>query len=198
MGHVYHSGVGKPHTGDAIQRAPRAPDSADIAALADFDALLQEPPIAGPKGWTDDLERAAIARCCIGTPPPIALVSCGVGRTQAFAWLSDEPPEGYKSACLALAERLKRASDWMEANALARINAAAAADPKQWTALAWILERSRGYVVKQNQQDGPSIVVNIGSVNVTSGAPRAQLREAVDEVIDAVPMLTEGRKPDPA
>lgn len=159
-----------------------------------LDEHLSQPPIDGPKPWSDDVERIAISHALRASSAQTALVAAGVAPSTASAWLSDDPPPCYQSACIALSARLKRAEEACTADILGRIYLASS-DPKLWTAGAWILERSRGYVVKQNAQDGPSIVVNIGHMSV--GTNR-QLREAVGDVIDAVPMLLPERKPDPA
>lgn len=165
------------------------------ASLHKLDSLLSEAPIPGPKPWSDELERAALVRCANASNPHLALSSCGVPPGTASDWLSDHPPDAYRSACTALRNRLKSAWDWCETDLLERIRLASL-DPKHWTAAAWILERSRGYVVKQQQQDGPSIVVNIGRLELVQGAPRAglpvrqhrELPAAEDAVIEAMPV----------
>jgi len=153
-----------------------------------FDRLLDEPPIPGPKPWSDELERAAVAACAYATPHVVALRSYGVSNRSAYEWLSDEPPAAYRSACLALAARLKNASSWCERSLLARI-VAAGSDPKTWQANAWILERSKSFsqqyiAVEAQGIGGPSTVVNIGTLNVVQGErPRISWRDDT-EVID--------------
>jgi len=159
-----------------------------------FDRLLDEPPIPGPKPWSDELERAAIAACAYATPPAVALRSYGVGYNTAYEWLSDDPPAAYRSACVALAGRLKNASSWCERSLLARI-ASAGSDPKFWQAHAWILERSKAFsqqyiAVEAQGIGGPSTVVNIGTLQVIQGErPRISWRDD-PEVIDT-PALVE-------
>lgn len=152
-----------------------------------FDALLLEDPIPGPKPWTDELERAAIAGCAYACPPLVSLKSLGVASPTASAWLSDDPPEAYRSACLALAERLKKASSWCERSLLARI-AIAGSEPRFWTASAWLLERSKAfshqYVAAIDPSAlGPSIIVNVGQL-VVNHAPERSLPNRAD-IIDA-------------
>jgi hypothetical protein len=103
----------------------------------------------------------------------------GIAHATADTWLSDEPPEMYRSACLALAGRLKAAQDASEKMLLGRI-LRASEDPRHWTAGAWILERSRGYIVRQDRGEGPQVVVNIGVLHV------GERRDTpVSQIIDA-------------
>ena len=63
----------------------------------------------------------------------------------------------------------------------------AAQDPRYWTAAAWTLERKHGYVVQQQQLTGPSVVVNIGTLNVGKGElPRISWRDEPILEIEAV------------
>ena len=165
------------------------------AWLTRVDALLEAPPIPPPKPWTDDVERAAIHRCALGTPPLVALRSFGLPSSTAESWLCDEPPPTYLSACRALSERLKCAGNLCESELLARIHSASL-DPKHWTAAAWWLERSRGYIVKQASALGPAIVVNVGIIQAAD-TPRIQVRsdpqriiDVVDDVVEATSVLT--------
>lgn len=163
-----------------------------VDAVTTYDDILAAPPIPQPKPWTDALERAAIAGGLGSCSPHVALTSIGVPPTTANTWLSDEPPEAYARACLALRERLKAAQDASERMLLGRIQAASQ-DPRYWTAAAWILERSRGYVVKQNGENGPNIVVNIGSITMNQ-AKDTPIRQIVEgEVVAALPERTEPR-----
>lgn len=156
-----------------------------LAGVRESEALLAAPPIPGPKPWTDELERAAVAGCLGSCNPLVSLASLGIGRSTAGEWLSEDPPAKYRSACLALAGRLKSAQDASERMLLGRIQAASA-DPKHWTAAAWILERSRGYVVRQAAGEGPNIVVHIGTVSIQGDRGRDPLREVVEgEVVQA-------------
>jgi len=154
-----------------------------------FDRLLDQPPIPGPKPWSNELERAAIAACAYATPPVVALRSYGVSHSTAYEWLSDNPPEAYRSACIALAGRLKNASSWCERSLLARI-VNAGSDPKTWQANAWILERSKAfsqqYIAMADQSaNGPATVVNIGTLVVNQAdKPRVSWRDP-----DPVPAL---------
>jgi len=93
-----------------------------------LDSMLLEPAIPHPKPWSDEFERAAIAGCAYATPPQVSLRSLGIPSSVASAWLSDSPPETYRSACLTLAERLNKATAWCEKSLLARI-ASAGAEP---------------------------------------------------------------------
>ena len=164
------------------------PQSLVPALLAEqhsLDALLTRNPIPGPKPWSDELERAAISGCAYATPPQVSLRALGIPSQTASAWLSDEPPEAYRSACFALAGRLKEASSWCERSLLARI-AKAGEDPRYWTASAWILERSKSFsqqyiAVADQSALGPSTVVNIGQLIVNQAAgpdvPRVTWRD---------------------
>jgi len=119
----------------------------------------------------------------------MALCAAGVPLGTAKDWLSDSPPEGYGSACAALSRRLKEAEQACAAGLFANIHKAAQ-DPRYWTAAAWTLERKHGYVVQQQQLNGPATVVNIGTLNVVQGErPRISWRDDPG-VIDA-PALVE-------
>ena len=177
----------------ALQRNRHSPPLTVAPPQADFltkvDSILDLPAIPGPKPWTDDVERAAVWHTCHASTPVMALCSSGASLTAAKVWLSDEPPEAYRSACVALAGRLKAAEHVCSQTLLGRIYAASD-DPKHWTAAAWIMERSRGYVVQQQQLNGPATVVNIGTLNVVQGErPRISWRDD-PEVIEA-PALVE-------
>ena len=133
--------------------------------LATLDTHLLQPTILPPKPWSDDVEQSAFVKCAYGTPPIVALRCFGIPDRTAASWLSDDPPEAYRSACAALAAKLKCASDLCEAELLGRIHAASL-ETKHWTAAAWYLERARNYVRRDNLgASGPSVVVNIGLVN---------------------------------
>jgi hypothetical protein len=107
----------------------------------------------------------------------MALCAAGVPLTTAQNWLSDDAPEAYKRACATLLERLKESEQACAAGLFANIHRAAQ-DPKYWTAAAWTLERKHGYVVQQQQLNGPATVVNIGTLNVIQGdKPRMNWRE---------------------
>ncbi len=160
-----------------------------IQLLEDFTG---RDPIAITKPWTDDVERAAIYHCLHSAPPPMALCAAGVPLRTAQAWLSDDPPEAHKSACLALAARLKEAEQACAAGLFANIHRAAQ-DPRYWTAAAWTLERKHGYIAQQQQLTGPATVVNIGTLNVVQGdVPRISWRDdpgallPQDVVVDVV------------
>lgn len=171
--------LAKPETRGGRHKPPADISPALKASLEKLDELLDQPPIPGPKPWSDELERAAVARVAFASPPLVALASLGVPHSTAQGWLSEEdPPREYQSACRALVVRLKSAYAWCESDLLERIRTASL-DPKHWTAAAWILERSRGYVVKQQQDSGPAIVVNIGTVNIAEGRPRPVLEAPV-------------------
>lgn len=181
-------------------RTPRVPIKDIPDALRPWSQAVEElvslPPIPGPKPWSDELERAAIAGTIGSCAPKLALTSIGVPPATADSWLSDEPPEAYERACRALTMRLKGGQDASEKMLLGRIQTAAQ-DPKHWTAAAWILERSRGYVVKQASADGPNIVVHIGTMNIRSEAgakPRPQWSEdtIIDAVSEAIPQADPG------
>ena len=177
-----------PHAAPRKQRSrhspPAAPPLAVHHAIQDLDTLLALPPIDGPKPWTDTFERAALAHVAAASNPLVALSAYGVAKSTASVWLSDDPPPMFKSACHALAERLKVTQDWCETDLFGRIRNASA-DPRHWTAAAWILERSRGYIVQQPQGSGPSIVVNIGRLELTAGARRdgVPVRQLAEEAI---------------
>jgi len=155
-----------------------------------LDVLLLQEPIPHPKPWTDEFERAAIAGCAYATPPQVSLRSLGIPSSVASAWLSDSPPETYRSACVALAERLNKATAWCEKSLLARI-AAAGAEPSRWQANAWILERSKSFshqyiAVSDQTLNGPATVINIGQLTVNQGAPgRVTWRD--DDIVEALP-----------
>jgi hypothetical protein len=107
----------------------------------------------------------------------MALCAAGAAPGTAKIWLSDDPPPSYQSACAALSGRLKAAEHVCSQTLLGRIYQASE-DPKHWTAAAWVMERSRGYVVQQQQLNGPATVVNIGTVNVIQGErPRIAWRD---------------------
>ena len=163
-----------------------APDQA--AFLAKVDSILDLPPIPGPKPWTDDVERAAVWHVCHASTPVQALCASGASPRAAQAWLSDEPPPSYQSACTSLAARLKSAEHVCSTTLLGRIYQASS-DPKHWTAAAWIMERSRGYIVQQNPNAGPTTVVNIGQVTINASA--APHREAILEADPIRPELPE-------
>jgi len=160
-----------------------APDQA--AFLAKVDSILELPPIPGPKPWTDDVERAAVWHVCHASTPVQALCASGASPRAAQAWMSDEPPPSYQSACTLLAARLKAAEHVCSTTLLGRIYSAST-DPKHWTAAAWIMERSRGYIVQQNPNAGPTTVVNIGQVTINALAPPPR-----EPIIDAVPITAE-------
>lgn len=143
-----------------------------------LDALLTRGPIPGPKPWSDELERAAIAGCAYACAPQVSLRSLGIPSSSASLWLSDEPPEMFRSACVALAERLKEANSWCERSLLARI-ARAGEEPRFWASNAWILERSKCFsqqyiAVQDSTAFGPATVVNIGQV-IIQAAPGQSL-----------------------
>ena len=155
-------------------RTASEPSQALVSQIDTFAALQ---PIQGPKAWTDDVERSAVFHCLQSSPPVMALCAAGVPLTTAKAWLSDEPPECYQSACTALAGRLKEAEQACAAGLFANIHKAAQ-DPRYWTAAAWTLERKHGYVAQQQQLTGPATVVNIGTINVVQGdIPRISWRD---------------------
>lgn len=158
--------------------------------ISTLNRLQTLPPIPGPKPWSDDVERAALWHTSQSAPPVYALCASGISKTSAESYLSDTPPEAYESACRALVERLKEAESAAAATCFGRIHAAGA-DPKFWTANAWILERKHGYVAQQTGIAGPSVVVNIGQLNISStkDTPTVQLLEG--ELIKALP------EPDP-
>lgn len=155
------------------------------ADYARIDALVSLPPIPGPKPWTDDVERAAVWHAAHAAPPIMALCASGMALRTAHTYLSDEPPETYKSACLALAARLKSAEMACAGSVFGRIYRASE-DPRNWTAGAWLMERKHGFVAAKDTEHGPNIVVNIGSVTVTGDKGKDPIREIVDaEVIQA-------------
>jgi hypothetical protein len=151
--------------------------------------MLTDSPIPGPKPWTDELERAAIMGCAYACSPHTSLRSLGIPSSSAYEWLSDNPPEAYKSACAALLGKLNKASSWCERSLLSRI-ARAGEDPGRWQANAWILERSHSFSQRYVQQGdigptGPATIVNIGTVNVIRGErPRIAWRDDGGESVD--------------
>ena len=172
--------MARPHRLRASNPTVPAPTQEHLAVITD---LMEQSPIAGPKPWSDDVERAALFHVTRASTPLMALCSAGVPKGTATAWLSDEPPPCYHSACTALSERLKSASELCSKTLLGRIYAASE-DPKHWTAAAWIMERSRGYVVKQDTDNGPKVVVNIGQLTVNQGQSAALPRAQWDDVIE--------------
>ncbi len=172
---------------------PLQPSPEQAAFLTAVDGVLELPPIPGPKPWTDDVERAAVWHVCHASTPVQALCASGASPSSAKSWLSEEPPPTYQRACAALSDRLKAAEHVCSTTLLGRIYQASS-DPKHWTAAAWIMERSRGYVVQQNPNAGPSTVVNIGQVvvNGTLATPeRAAIIEAVPIQAEQTPSLAE-------
>ena len=139
----------------------------ELSLLDHFSSL---PPIPYDKPWIDEVERAAVYHCLKSAPPLMALCAAGVPIRTASTWLSDEPPEAYKSACVALSAKLKEAEQACAAGLFANIHKAAQ-DPRYWTAAAWTLERKHGYVVQQQALTGPATVINIGQLTVNQGAP---------------------------
>ena len=138
--------------------------------LALIDRFLAQPPIPGPKTWSDEVERAAVYHALHSAPPVMALCASGVPLGTAQDWLSDTPPEGLNRACRALAQRLKEAEQACAAGLFANIHKAAQ-DPKYWTAAAWTLERKHGYIAAQPTLTGPATVINIGQLHITNSTP---------------------------
>ena len=165
-----------------------APVKHSIAALVDLQDL---PPIPEPKGWTDDLERAWVFKASCGTPYKVAGAALGIPVDTIDMWLSDEPPVTYQSACHALLTRLKRGEAIAHDQAL---DAVRAAWGKAWQSAAWFLERKHGYIVQQPQGSGPSIVVNIGRLELTAGARRdgVPVRQLAEEAIVEAQVTGEG------
>jgi hypothetical protein len=172
--------LARPHT---LNKANPQLPAEQVDYLHQVDSLLALPPIDGPKPWSDNVERAAIWHCTRASTPVNALCAAGVAATTAQHWTSEEPPEAYRSACVALVGRLKSAHEVCSQTLLGRIYAAAD-DPKHWTAAAWIMERSRGYVVKQDGVSGPTTVVNIGQVVINGKASPVPVRD-LEDVVDA-------------
>ena len=159
------------------------PDVAAQEAL--LDSLLELPPIPGPKGWSDDVERAALRRAFYGSDPVLALAATGIPRRTASDWLSETPPEPYRHACAALGARLKQVEGIFEAGCLERIRTAGH-DSRHWTANAWLLERKYPMYRLQYQGDSSErVVINIGQLNVGSPS-RMALPEPVIEA-DVLP-----------
>ena len=166
--------MARPHTLNKSKATVPAPTQEHLQVL---DAMMSKPPISDPKGWTDDVERAAIYHAMHSAPPEMALCAAGVPLSTAKLWLSDDAPESYKRACTALLGRLKEAEQACAAGLFANIHKAAQ-DPRYWTAAAWTLERKHGYVAQQQQLTGPATVVNIGTINVVQGdIPRISWRD---------------------
>jgi hypothetical protein len=81
------------------------------------------------------------------------------------------------AACSALSDRLKRAWDWAEQSALAKI----AASP-QWQASAWLLERTRqGTYALQSAVQVGQVTINIGVI-ATQGQDQKRLEIDVDNI----------------
>lgn len=184
--------------GKVSLKNPRQLSPLLLAEQHQLDAFLTADPIPGPKPWTDEFERAAIAGCAYACPPQVSLRSLGLPASTASHYLSDDPPEAYRSACFALRERLNKATAWCEKSLLSRI-ARAGEEPTRWQANAWVLERSKlfsqQYVAAVDSSAlGPSTVVNIGQVvvNGTLATPeRATIIEAVPIQAEQTPSLVE-------
>jgi hypothetical protein len=180
--------------GKVSLKNPRQLSPLLLAEQHQLDAFLTADPIPGPKPWSDEFERAAIAGCAYACPPQVSLRSLGLPASTASLYLSDEPPKACRSACFALRERLNKATAWCEKSLLSRI-ARAGEEPTRWQANAWVLERSKlfsqQYVAAVDSSAlGPSTVVNIGQVNITAG-PVAPSREPIIEAEAIRPELPE-------
>ena len=161
---------------------PRPANDEALAVVKTLDYFEQLPTIPGPKGWSDDVERAATYACLNASPPAMALCAAGVPHRTAHEWLSDDPPEAYRSACVALTARLKQAEQACASELFGLIKTAAK-DPRYWTAAAWTLERKHGYVVQNTGFGGPATVVNIGQM-IVQATPEKSLPNR-QPIIDA-------------
>ncbi len=125
----------------------------------------------GIRAYSKKLHKVIVENVRKGHPKTIAFREVGLHPDTVWRWLEQgrNDPERYPHY-VQLAEDIEEAKAQADAEALDRIQAAAKADPKHWTADAWFLERtSPQHFAKRDKVD----------VELEAKTPLVQLNQLV-------------------